>query len=265
MLYIVATPIGNLSEMSGRAIEVLKSVDLIAAEDTRHSSKLLKHFGIETKTVVYQKFNERESAKGLVDLMLSGKSVALISDAGMPLISDPGSVLVDRCIENGLQIVVVSGACAAINAVVLSGFSLESFSFLGFLPDKESARKDKISSYLFSPSALIFYCPPQNVDKDLNFLFNCLGKRSVVIARELTKKFESVYRGKLGEDFSKINKSGEFVIVVEGYKGEKEKRSILEIYQEYLSLGLSKMEAMKAAAKDLGISKSEVYSALNKS
>ena len=258
MLYIVATPIGNLSEMSFRAVEVLKSVDLIAAEDTRHSAKLLTHFEIKTKMVEYHKFNERASAAGLVSILQSGKDVALISDAGMPLVSDPGAILAEECIKHGIAVTAVSGASACINALVLSGIGAAEFVMMGFLPDKQKDRQDKIRPYLTVPAALVFYSPPQSVKKDLDYLFKTLGARRVALARELTKKFEEVTRGVLGEDLG-INLKGEFVIVVEGYKGSVEDKSAEDLVAEYISMGLSKMDAIKAAAKDKGVPKSEVY------
>jgi len=259
MLYIVATPIGNLSEMSERAVQTLKEVDFIACEDTRHSGKLLKHFGINTKMVVYQKFNERTSVKGLIDLLLSGKNIALISDAGMPLISDPGAILLQECIKHNINYTVISGACALINAVVLSGFDASEFSFLGFLPDKKLLRENKLKPYLFVPATLIFYSPPQNIKKDCDFLYSVFGNRKAAIIREISKMYESIYRGNLGEDF-KIKEAGEFVIVLEGHKGEsKDNMSEIELYNEYIVMGLSKMEAIKAAAKDKGVAKAVIY------
>jgi len=264
MLYIVATPIGNLLEMNQRAIDTLKEVDLIACEDTRHSGKLLKHFNIDTKMVSYQKFNERASTKGLIDQLLLGKKIALISDAGMPLISDPGSILLDECIAKGIDYTIISGPCALINAVVLSGFSTSEFSFLGFLPDKKSLREAKLQPYLFVPSTLIFYSPPQNVLKDCEFLFSVFKARRVSVIREISKMYESVYRGNLGEDL-KIKETGEFVIVLEGYKGaDKEGMSEAELYQEYIKMGLGKMDAIKAVAKDKCVAKSVVYDLIGK-
>jgi len=259
MLYIVATPIGNLSEMNERAIQTLKAADLIACEDTRHSGKLLKHFGIQTKMAVYQKFNERASVKGLIDLLLAGKSIALISDAGMPLISDPGSILLQECINNKIEYTVISGACALINAVVLSGFDAGQFTFLGFLPGKKSLREQKLKPFLFTPSTLIFYSPPQNIIKDCDFLFSVFGPRKVAVVREISKMYESIYRGILGEDL-KIKEAGEFVIVVEGHKGEdKGSMSEFDLYNEYIGMGLSKMDAIKQTAKDKGLPKAAVY------
>ena len=263
MLYIVATPIGNLSEMNERAIDTLKSVDLIACEDTRHSGKLLKHFNIKTKMIVYQKFNEKSSVKGLIDLLLTGKNIALISDAGMPLISDPGSILLQECIKHNIDYTVISGPSALINAVILSGFDASEFSFLGFLPDKKSLKEAKLKPYLFTPSTLIFYSPPQNVVKDCDFLFSVFGSRRVAVIREISKIYESIYRGSLGDDL-KIKEAGEFVVVIDGYKGEdKENLKEIELYNEYISMGLSKMDAIKAVARDKGVPKSVVYGIVN--
>ncbi|MCL2821799.1 MAG: 16S rRNA (cytidine(1402)-2'-O)-methyltransferase [Firmicutes bacterium] len=259
MLYIVATPIGNLSEMSSRAIDTLNQADLIAAEDTRHSKKLLDHFNIKTKMVAYQKFNEKASAAGLISLIKQGKTIALISDAGMPIISDPGSILVAECIKEDIQISVISGPSACINALVLSGFDCAEFAFLGFLPDKKSLKDAKIAPYLRLPCPLVFYSPQQSVQKDLSFLFEKLGNREVIIARELTKKFEQVKRGVLGGDLN-IKPAGEFVIVVSGFKGENlNDIAVIDLVNEYLKMGLSKMDAIKSAAKDKALPKSQVY------
>lgn len=263
MLYIVATPIGNLSELSPRAVEVLMSVALIAAEDTRHSATLLRHYGIKTPVIAYQKFNEKASAAGLIEWLKSGSDIALISDAGMPLISDPGGVLIEECVKSGVEFTVVSGPCAALNALVLSGLNAAEFCMIGFLPDKLSLREEKIRPYLTVPATLIFYSPPQSIHKDLEFLHKKLGARRVAVARELTKKFEEVVRGDLGQPLN-LTLKGEFVVVVEGYKGDIESTAPEQLVAEYMSMGLSKMDAIKRAAKDKGLSKSEVYDIVSK-
>lgn len=264
MLYIVATPIGNLDEMSFRAIEILKNVDIIAAEDTRRSGILLTHFDIKTPVISYYKYIEKKITDKLIEKLKSGLDIALISDAGMPLISDPGAVLLDECIKNGIDYTVVSGPCALINAVVLSGLDCSNFVMLGFLPDKISERKKLIMPYVFVPATLVFYCPPQSIEKDLEFLYSVLKNRRFALVKEISKIHETVIRGELGKPLDNINIKGEFVLVVEGYRQAKEERSVTELVEEYLSMGLSKMEAIKAASKDKQIPKSEVYRLINK-
>ncbi|MCL2675999.1 MAG: 16S rRNA (cytidine(1402)-2'-O)-methyltransferase [Firmicutes bacterium] len=258
MLYIVATPIGNLDEMNFRAVEVLKNVALIAAEDTRHSWILLDRFGVKTPMMAYEKFNEKKSAEKIVSILRKGKDVALISDAGMPLISDPGAVLVGECLRLGLEYTVVSGPCAAVSAVVLSGLNVENFVMLGFLPDKASLRRKLIEPYLFVPASLIFYSPPQSVIKDLEFLFKTLGARNFAAVKEISKIHEKITKGVLGEAID-IEPRGEYVLVVEGYKEKAEEKDAAALVEEYVAMGLERMDAIKRAARDKGISKSEVY------
>ena len=167
MLYFVATPIGNLDEITLRALEVLKSVDLIAAEDTRHTALLLSKYGIATRTVSYHKFNERESADGLIAMLKDGKDIAVVSDAGMPTVSDPGHILIDEAIKAGVEYTVISGACAAVDALVLSGLPTRSFTVLGFLPEKNIDRIRYVEPYKAVPSTLVFYSAVHDIKKDL--------------------------------------------------------------------------------------------------
>lgn len=261
MLYVVATPIGNLSELSLRAIDTLKNVDLIAAEDVRHSLVLLRHYNIDTPLIKYERFSEIKAANGLICKLKEGKNIALISDAGMPLISDPGAQLIEQCIKNELEYTVISGACAAINALVLSGLSAGEFCMLGFLPDKESLRKRLTEPYLFVPGTLIFYSPPQSVAKDLSFLFSRFGARRLSVIAEITKLNERVYRGVLGDEsfIKNIVLKGEFVLVIEGYKQQAEEKDAVTLTKEYMAMGLDKMDAIKRAARDKKLPKSEVY------
>ncbi|MCI8435868.1 MAG: 16S rRNA (cytidine(1402)-2'-O)-methyltransferase [Clostridia bacterium] len=264
MLYIVATPIGNLKEMTFRAVEILQRVDCIAAEDTRHTAVLLNEYKIAKPLVSYQKFNERASAEKLVALLQEGKDVALVSDAGMPLISDPGSVLLETVIAHGLEYTVVSGPCALVNAVVLSGLPTENFLMVGFLPEKAGARRQLVSQYAELPCTLIFYSPPHNVTDDLAFLYEQLGRRRAAVVREISKLHEDVARGYLGDEWT-FTVKGEMVIVVEGAVQKSERltaqMSIEEHIRYYLANGDDKKTAIKKTAADRKIAKSVVYSA----
>lgn len=259
MLYIVATPIGNLDEISFRAIEVLKSVDVIAAEDTRHTAVLLNKYDIHTKTVAHHKFNEKSSVSGLIDILKSGKDIALVSDAGMPAVSDPGHVLIDEVIKNGLDYTVVSGACAAIDALVLSGLDTRSFTVLGFLPEKNIDRQRFVSPYKDVPSTLVFYSAVHDIRKDLQFLYEAFGARRVAVCREMTKLYETVTRGVLGDELD-VTEKGEFVIVVEGKRGEDfSELSIEEHILRTVQAGAELKDAVKKVAAERHIAKSEVY------
>ncbi|MCL2862416.1 MAG: 16S rRNA (cytidine(1402)-2'-O)-methyltransferase [Firmicutes bacterium] len=264
MLYLVSTPIGNLSELTKRAVEVLSSADFVYSEDTRHSLVLLNHYQIKAKLVSYQKFNERERAIEIVEKLKEGKTIALISDAGTPLISDPGNILIKELIKNELPFTHISGACALVSALVLSGLSTQKFYFAGFLPEKQKDKKELIEEIRNLKSTLVFYVAVHDVEKTLSFLFEQLGSRKFSLVRELTKKFEEVIRGKLGEEIN-FTKKGEFVLVVEGKtENENETKSIPELYENYLQQGLDKKAAMKEVAKAKGISKSEIYQHLVK-
>lgn len=261
MLYIVATPIGNLKEITYRAVEVLKEVDFIAAEDTRRTAILLNEYGIKKPMISYQKFNEKRAADSLISSLKEGKNIALVSDAGMPLISDPGAILVDELSKEGLEYTVVSGPCAAVNAVVLSGLDCSRFYMAGFLPEKAGKKKEFLEKLMYLESTLVFYVPPHNALDDLAFLFKVLGNRRVSIIREISKMFEEVVRGHLGEipDFTV---KGEMVIVVEGAgspSGELNSLTETEHVKHYMAAGFTKNDAVKRAAKDRGVAKSEIY------
>mgnify|MGYP000033039086 FL=1 len=259
MLYIVGTPIGNLGEITYRAVETLKNVDVIAAEDTRRTMVLLNAYGIKKPLISYQKFNEQATKQKLTELLLSGKDVALVSDAGMPLISDPGYVLVSFLIEQGIEYTVVSGACACIDALVLSGMDTSKFCMLGFLPQKKSDREQLLAEYADIKCTLVFYSAVHDIDADLTSLYHGLGRRKVAVVRELTKLHEQVSRGYLGEEMDFARK-GEFVIVVEG--APRKDFSSLTVEQHYLnvlSAGADKKEAIKIVASERKMPKSEVY------
>lgn len=260
MLYIVATPIGNLEEITPRATEVLRSVELIAAEDTRHTAILLDRYRIKTRTVSYHKFNEKSMTAPILELLESGKDVALVSDAGMPTVSDPGHILIDAVIEKGLEFTVVSGPCAAVNALVLSGMDTRCFAVLGFIPEKKKDRERFLAPYVDLPATLVFYSAVHDIERDLGYLFEAFGARRVAVCREMTKMFESVVRGRLGEKLDIVEK-GEFAVVVEGAKKREFSGSVEEHIRLFLAEGLSEMEAVKKVAAERGVAKSEVYRA----
>ena len=211
MLYIVATPIGNLGEITYRAVETLKSVDAVLCEDTRRTAILLNRYEIKKPLVSYQKFNEREKADYIIERLKNGENLALVSDAGMPVISDPGKVLIDELIKNELEYTVVSGPCALINAVVLSGLDASAFCMVGFLPEKKSERKKQLERFSSLDCTLIFYVAPHDAKETLEFLYSELGKRKVAIVREISKLHEEVVRGELGSTIE-FTEKGEFVL-----------------------------------------------------
>lgn len=262
MLYIVATPIGNLDEITLRALDVLKSVDLIAAEDTRHTAVLLSKYGITTRTVAYHKFNERSALDGLISKLKNGEDIALVSDAGMPTVSDPGHIIIDAAIENGIQFTVVSGACAAIDALVLSGLDTRTFTVLGFLPEKNIDRERFVRPYKNLPSTLVFYSAVHDIKEDLEFLYGAFGDRRVAVCREMTKMFETVVRGRLGDELD-ITEKGEFAVVIEGASAENE-LNVLTVEQHikhYIEQGMQQKDAVKKVAADRHVAKTEIYAA----
>ncbi|MBY7910742.1 16S rRNA (cytidine(1402)-2'-O)-methyltransferase [Vibrio fluvialis] len=227
-LYIVPTPIGNLGDITQRALDVLSSVDVIAAEDTRHSGKLLAHFNIQTKTFALHDHNEQQKAQVLVEKLLAGQSIALVSDAGTPLISDPGYHLVTQCRQAGVKVVPLPGACAVITALSASGLPSDRFSFEGFLPAKSKGRKDKFMEIAKAERTCIFYESPHRITESLQDMLDVLGpERQVVLARELTKTFETIQGMPLGELIEWIEaddnrKRGEMVLLIHGYRDSAE-------------------------------------------
>lgn len=263
-LYLVPTPIGNLSEMSPRAVEVLNSVDVIACEDTRTSGTLLKHFEIHARLIAYHNFNEESSARGIVALLEEGKNVALISDAGYPLINDPGQRVVSDVTEHGFNVVPVSGPSAFLNALVASGLVAQPFLFVGFLPQGNGERKKKLMEYRDYPMTMIFYEAPHRIDRMLESCLEVLGDRKCTLARELTKKHEEFIRGTISEVLSVVEQiRGEMVIVVEGkqksQQDELSEEQILSMVNGYLGEGMSTKDAIKATVKATGLSKNVVY------
>ena len=265
-LYLVGTPIGNLQDLSERAKKVLAEVDFIAAEDTRNSQKLLSHFGIKNELIAYHEHNRREAGERIVKRLSGGESCALITDAGMPAISDPGEDIVRLCREYGLAVSAVPGPSASVTALALSGLPTGRFCFEGFLPPKEKARLDRLSSLRSEERTMIFYEAPHRLKETLSSMTEVFGKeRRASLSREITKINEETECGTLGglcEKYSIREPRGEYVIIVEG--GAEEESDLLSLSPKehadyYERAGLSRMDAIKAAAKDRGISKSEMY------
>ena len=260
MLYLVATPIGNLKDISLRALETLKNVDVIACEDTRNTLKLLNHYEIKKKLISYHKFNENSSADGIISLLKQGKNVAVVSDAGMPVISDPGQILVNKLIEENLEYTIIPGASASLSALILSGFDSTNFTFIGFLEKENGKQIKKLEEIKSYKTTLIFYSSPYDIIQNLNNMYKVLGDRKVAVVSEITKLHEKVIINNL-KDFTILEPKGEYVIVVEKNNDENDLNnlSVLEHINFYVLNGYTKNEAMKLVAKDRKISKSEVY------
>ena len=262
-LYLVATPIGNLNEMTPRAIQVLKEVDVIAAEDTRNTMKLLSHFNIKTRCIAHHLHNEKESTNGLLKLLAQGSDIALVSDAGYPLLSDPGQYVVEQVIEAGFSVVPISGANAGLNALVASGLSAQPFLFYGFLGNSEKERLQSLHEIKDLPYTVILYEAPHRIEKMLKSAREVLGDRRICLARELTKKHEEFIRGTISEVLEIVDDlKGEMVIIVEEGQSEKEEVSLIHLsgrVNEYIAEGLSSKEAIKKVAKEYGVSKNELY------
>lgn len=263
-LFLVPTPIGNLSEMTPRAIDVLNSVDVIACEDTRTSGQLLKHFDIHKRLVAYQNFNEESSADGLINLLSKGQNIALITDAGYPLMSDPGQRVVRKATEQGYNVVPISGCNTMLNALVASGLIVQPFIFIGFLPPSSSLCKKKLQEYVNYPMTLVFYEAPHRIEKMLKACLEVLGDRECSLARELTKVHEEFLRGTISEILEEVDSlKGEMVICIAGNSDEPKKDIdagfILDTVREAISRGMSTSDAVKETAKKLNIPKNKVY------
>jgi 16S rRNA (cytidine1402-2'-O)-methyltransferase len=270
-LYLCATPIGNLNDMTPRVVETLQTVDMIAAEDTRNSIKLLNHFDIHTPMTSYHEYNKVEKAVYLIEQMNEGKNVALITDAGTPAISDPGEVLVKMCHEAGIVVTSLPGAAACITALTLSGLSTRRFCFEGFLPSDKKEKKDILEDLKNESRTIILYEAPHRLVRTLDELYETLGDRKLTLCRELTKRFEEIKPTTISEAQSMYESEeprGEYVLVVEGkslseFKKEQEKDwqsiSIEEHMKLYESQGIDRKEAMKRVAKDRGMSKRDIY------
>lgn len=264
-LYICPTPIGNLDDMTFRVVKTLESVDFIAAEDTRHSMRLLNYFKIKNKLYSYHEHNKTVAGPRIIDKLLQGQNVALVSDAGMPGISDPGEDLVKLCIEQNIVVEALPGASAVITALAASGLSTRRFFFEGFLDRQKKIRKRRLEALKSMQETLVFYESPHRLSDSLKDMQSILGDRNIVIARELTKKFEEYYRGRFSEAliyFKDKGIKGEFVLMVEGSDEiiiETFDNSIEEHLQEMMTNGLSKKEAISEVAKVRSIPKKEVY------
>ena len=261
MVYFVATPIGNLKDISLRAIETLKSVDVIFCEDTRHSLKLLNAYEIKKPLKSCHKFNEREAAEKIIKEARAGREIAIISDAGMPVISDPGNIVCAALKETGIEYTVVAGANAFLSALILSAFPADRFAFLGFLPDRASESKAVLEKYKNLDMTLCFHCAPQDVDRTISLAHSVLGDRCACLVKEISKIHEQAVTFKLSRGVEG-EKRGEYVLIIEGAKEEDNplnNLSVTEHILHYMGEGLDKKEALKRVAKDRGVSKSELY------
>lgn len=271
MLYLCATPIGNLEDITFRVLDTLRNVDVIAAEDTRNSIKLLNHFQIKTSMTSYHEYNKVEKAHYLIGLMQEGKDVALVTDAGTPAISDPGETLVALCHQAGIRVTSLPGAAACITALTLSGLSTRRFCFEGFLPSDKKEKRAVLEELAGESRTIILYEAPHHLKKTLDELWNVLGNRKISICRELTKKFETVMPLMMEEALKYYEENeprGEYVLVIQGKSLEEKQReaalewmgmSIEEHMQYYEEQGTERKEAMKMVAKDRGIGKRDVY------
>ncbi len=275
-LYLCATPIGNLEDITLRVLRTLREVDLIAAEDTRHSIKLLNHYEIKTPMTSYHEHNKIEKAHYLVDQLLAGKSIALITDAGTPAISDPGEELVRQCYEAGVEVTSLPGPAACITALTFSGLSTRRFAFEAFLPSDKKERQRILQELKEETRTIVLYEAPHHLVKTIEELRETLGERKVALCRELTKKYEEAWQTTFTEAldcYKKEEPRGEYVLVIEGRNKEElqkeqqqswQKMSVMQHVAYYEAQGWERKEAMKLAAKDRGISKREIYQALLK-
>lgn len=260
MLYFVATPIGNLKDISYRAIETLNNADIILCEDTRTSLTFLNAYNIKKPLQSFHKFNYNEVTPKIIEQLKQEKNICLITDAGTPCISDPGSELIEELNKNNLKYTIIPGACAFVNAFCLSGFSAP-FMFLGFLPDNKKQKKKILNDIKTQKCTLIFYSAPHNVKSDIKELFESLGDRKVCSVRELTKLHEEIEHFSLKAGYPKEPK-GEYVLIIEGLKqdeNELNQLSIMEHFEYYLNLGIAKNDAIKQVAKDRGVAKNVIY------
>ena len=266
-LYLVATPIGNLADITHRALQVLNDVDLIACEDTRHTHKLLSHYGITTKTISYHEHNEQQRATDLIERLKQGTNIAVVSDAGTPSISDPGFRLVRAAIENEITIVPVPGPSALITALIAAGLPTDEFFFAGFLPSRTNARRARLSELQSVPGTLIFYEAPHRLAETLKDAYEVLGEREAVIARELTKLHEEIRRGRLSAltaDYAdrKQDLRGEIVVLIDRNVIEvpvKNETTVAALVEQFEQAGLDHRAALKKAARELGLSRAEAY------
>ena len=270
-LYLCATPIGNLGDITYRCVETLRTVDLIAAEDTRRTLGLLNHLEIEKPLTSYFEHNKKEKGEYLINEMKNGKNIALVSDAGTPAISDPGEDLVKMCAEAGIDVVPVPGAVAGINALITSGFSTQRFAFEGFLTVNKRGRTQHLKSLVDEQRTMIFYEAPHKLMSTLRDMLETFGDRRIALCRELTKIHEEIYRTTFTEAIARYEENpprGEFVIVIEGKKAEElasekeaiwQKMYVSDHIEMYIKDGMTEKDALKAVAKDRGVSKRDIY------
>lgn len=266
-LFVVGTPIGNLGDFSPRAVETLRSVDFIAAEDTRVSIKLLNYFDIKNKLIAYHEHNRAEKGPSIVERILSGESCALVTDAGMPAISDPGQDLVRLCHESGIKVNTVPGPSAIITALALSGLEVSRFTFEGFLTGNKPKRREHLEEIKTERKTMVFYEAPHKLAATLHDLFVTLGDRKIALIKELTKIHENIEFGTLSEfdgKYDGVKLKGEYVIIIEAkseeeLKSEEEEKDPVELARSYIEAGMSINEAAKKAAKKTGKKKSEIY------
>ena len=266
IIYLVATPIGNLEDITLRAIRILKEVNLIAAEDTRQTLKLLNHLGITKPLVSYHRHNEDVKTDFLIQKLNNGENIAIVTDAGTPAISDPGEEIVKEAIKNNIKIVPIPGACALINALIASGLDTKEFSFYGFLPLNKKLRKEKLEKLKLEEKTSILYEAPHKLINTLDDLLGTLGNRECVLAKELTKVHETFLRGDIQSILEKLKENtpkGEYILLLKGEKIEKENAlnnlSLKEHYSYYEKQGLDKKEIIKKIAKDRNVAKNEIY------
>ena len=265
-LYIVATPIGNLEDITLRALKILKEIDLIAAEDTRQTLKLLNYYDIHKPLISYHRHNEDVKSDVLIEKLKQGNNIALVSDAGTPGICDPGEEIIRKAIENKIEVIPIPGACAMINALVASGIDTKEFIFLGFLPLNKKLRLQKLNEIENSDKTIILYEAPHKMEQTLKDLKQILNNRRIVLAREITKIHEEFIRKDINELIENIeNIKGEMILIIEGNLDKKEEEKFLnkltleEHYEYYKNIGLTKKEIIKKIAKDRNLNKNEVY------
>ena len=265
-LYVVATPIGNLDDITLRAINILKEVDIIIAEDTRHSLKLLNHLNISKPLISYHRHNEEIKKEMIINKLKEGNNIALISDAGTPVISDPGEVIVKEALKENIEVIPIPGACALITALMGAGVSTKNFLFIGFLSLNKKLRTKELEKIKKENSTIILYEAPHKIKNTLNDLKNYVADRNIVVARELTKIHEEFVRGKINDIIEKIdNPKGEYIIIIDSNEekdeGENELNnlSLEEHYKYYEDKGMNKKEIIKQIAKDRNVSKNEIY------
>ena len=259
-IYLVATPIGNLEDITLRALRILKEVDLIAAEDTRNTLKLLNHFEISKPLISYHRHNEEFKVEGLIEKVKNGENIAIVSDAGTPGISDPGEVIVKKAIENNINVIPIPGACAAINAIIASGLDTKEFTFIGFLPLNKKTRKEKLQEIKKESKTIILYEAPHKLKNTLQDLKEIVENRKIVLAREITKIHEEFIRGNIEEIIQKSeNLKGEMIILIEGAENKEQEIELNNLSLEEHYKYYEAQEIIKKISKDRGVNKNEIY------